>query len=86
MAVNSVRIINNVTDLNEVRQTRARSNSVTPETPKANVTPLKSNNGHGNRRFDQAKVDRIKAEIAAGEYVIDPQRVADKFIEHERNQ
>ena len=37
-----------------------------------------------NRRFDKAKVDRIKAEIARGEYQIDYFQVADKFIEHER--
>lgn len=38
-----------------------------------------------NRRFDHVKVARLKAEIAAGTYVINPHRVADKFIEHERN-
>jgi len=41
---------------------------------------------HGNRRFDAEKVARIKAAIAAGEYKIDPARIADKFIEHDRNQ
>lgn len=40
---------------------------------------------NGNRRFDREKVERIKAELAAGSYKIDPMRVADKFIEHERN-
>ena len=38
----------------------------------------------GNRRFDQVKVDRVKAEIASGRYQIDYLQVADKFIEHER--
>ena len=38
-----------------------------------------------NRRFDVEKVERLKAEIAAGRYVIDAERVADRFIEHERN-
>lgn len=38
-----------------------------------------------NRTFDHAKVARLKAEIAGGTYEIDPFRVADKFIEHERN-
>ncbi len=37
-----------------------------------------------NRRFDKVKVERIKNEIARGEYEIDFLHVADKFIEHER--
>ena len=37
-----------------------------------------------NRRFDTVKVERIKAELARGEYEIDFLHVADKFIEHER--
>jgi len=45
-----------------------------------------SDDEHGNRRFDAEKVARIKAAIAAGEYKIDAGRVADKFIEHDRNQ
>lgn len=38
----------------------------------------------GNRSFDREKVDRIKGEIARGEYKIDYFEVADKYIEHER--
>ena len=37
-----------------------------------------------NRRFDTVKVERLKSEIANGEYTIDYLNVADKFIEHER--
>lgn len=37
-----------------------------------------------NRRFDKVKVERIKAEIANGDYKINYLRVADRFIEHER--
>jgi anti-sigma28 factor (negative regulator of flagellin synthesis) len=37
-----------------------------------------------NRRFDKAKVARIKAELAEDSYVINYLRLADKFIEHER--
>jgi len=37
-----------------------------------------------NRRFDKAKVERIKAELADGSYEIDYPRLADKFIDHER--
>lgn len=33
--------------------------------------------------FDSAKVERIKALIAEGRYAIDPQRIADRFIELE---
>ena len=36
-----------------------------------------------NRRFDTAKVERLKSEIANGDYQIDYLNVADKFIEHE---
>lgn len=38
----------------------------------------------GNRRFDKEKVERIKSEIARGDYVINSSRIADKYIEHER--
>ncbi len=38
----------------------------------------------GNRSFNKEKVDRIKGEIARGEYKIDYFEVADKYIEHER--
>ena len=38
-----------------------------------------------NRRFDAARVARLKAQIEAGRYEIDPFSVADRFIEHERN-
>lgn len=46
--------------------------------------PAKAKRKVGNRRFDTVKVERIKAEIARGEYKIDSLHVADKFIEHER--
>ncbi len=37
------------------------------------------------RRFDKEKVEKIKAQLARGEYKIDSLRVADLFIEHERH-
>lgn len=46
--------------------------------------PDKAKSKVGNRRFDREKVDRIKGEIARGEYKIDYSEVADKFIEHDR--
>ena len=39
----------------------------------------------GGRRFDRAKVDRIKAELTRGDYKIDSLKVADMFIDHERH-
>ena len=38
---------------------------------------------HGNRTYNQEKVEAIKKAIADGTYVINPQRIADKFIERE---
>ena len=38
---------------------------------------------HGNRTYNHEKVEAIKKAIADGTYVINPQRVADKFIERE---
>jgi negative regulator of flagellin synthesis FlgM len=35
--------------------------------------------------FDQARVDRIKAAIAAGEYKVNPDAVADKLIQSLRD-
>lgn len=76
--------LSNVTNLDEVRQAKARA---LKEEAKADAADTKkASSEHGNRRFDAEKVARIKAAIAAGEYEIDPTRVADKFIEHDRNQ
>jgi anti-sigma28 factor (negative regulator of flagellin synthesis) len=47
--------------------------------PKSDIKPKVS-----NRRFDKVKVDRLKSEIANGDYEINYLNVADKFIEHER--
>lgn len=49
-----------------------------------NVRPVREGRVSG-RRFDKEKVDKIKAELARGEYQIDSLRVADLFIEHERH-
>ena len=37
------------------------------------------------RRFNKVKVDKIKGQLERGEYTINPLRVADMFIEHERH-
>lgn len=64
-------------------QELAGSESEKGSEPVAKVKPARRK--PGNRRFDQEKVDRLKAQIADGSYEIDPVRVADKFIEHDRN-
>lgn len=69
--------LKNVACLDEARQAREQAKQADQN---ANAEQ------HGNRRFDAEKVARIKAAIAAGEYEIDPSRIADKFIEHDRNQ
>lgn len=80
---------NNVTNLADVRQAKALAESKVDEqdTVVADKPGGQENHDpHGNRRFDAEKVARIKAAIAAGEYKIDASRVADRFIEHDRNQ
>jgi len=37
---------------------------------------------HGNRQFDAEKVARLKAQIARGEYEINPSRIVSKMIEN----
>ena len=49
-----------------------------------NVRPVPTGRTAG-RRFDKEKVDKIKSQLARGEYQIDSLRVADLFIEHERH-
>ena len=79
----------NVTNLADVRQSRALAQAMVDEqvakmTSEACDKP--TDDRHGNRRFDAEKVARIKAAIAAGDYKVDANRVAEKFIEHDRNQ
>ena len=69
-----------VTDLATARRSRARAAGTEP--PPA-VKPAERR--PANRRFDAEKVARLKAAIAEGRYEIDPTRVAERFIEHERN-
>jgi len=78
---------NNVTNLDEVRQAKAKAleEQTSPELDLDNESQ-NAKDLHGNRRFDAKKVARIKAAIAAGDYKVDPSRVADRFIEHDRNQ
>lgn len=74
---------NNVTNLADVR---AAKNQAMAESPDIANEPEAAESEHGNRKFDAAKVARIKAAIASGEYQVDPSRIADRFIEHDRNQ
>ncbi|MFK8083265.1 MAG: flagellar biosynthesis anti-sigma factor FlgM [Granulosicoccus sp.] len=61
-----------------------RSAALEDHPNKPNVRPVIEGRTSG-RRFDREKVDRIKGELARGEYQIDSLRVADMFIEHERH-
>lgn len=79
----------NVTSLDEVRKAKAEALTAADDGQATKLqakTDSGTNDPHGNRTFDAEKVARIKAAIAAGEYKIDPSRIADKFIEHDRNQ
>jgi anti-sigma28 factor (negative regulator of flagellin synthesis) len=67
----------NVTRLDDARKARLRTTTSSVKKPRSE--PRVS-----NRRFDTIKVERIKREIARGEYAINYLQVADKFIEHER--
>lgn len=76
----------NVTDIAKARKrhnksTAGESDTVKPASTKsaAASTAVKK----GIRKFDHEKVAAIKAAIEDGTYSIDPQRVADKFIERE---
>lgn len=85
----SSRGASNVTNLADVRRAKVLANAEKVEHSNQQGDGLAvetTDDPHGNRRFDAVKVARIKAAIAAGEYNIDPKRVADKFIEHDRNQ
>ena len=75
-----------VTDLAAARENRARGTDAA-EAGAARRAPARKSAPRkpANRRFDKEKVDRLKAEIADGRYVIDATSVADRFIEHERN-
>jgi len=44
-------------------------------------TEPNGDNAHGNRKFDAVKVARIKAQLARGEYEINPARIVSKFID-----
>ncbi len=63
----------NVTDIADARHSKDATGAM--ESP-ANAK---------NRRFDKEKVAKLKAAIADGSYQINASRIADKFIEHERN-
>jgi len=51
---------------------------------KPNVRQVREGRTSG-RRFDSVKVEKIKRQLAIGEYQIDALKVADLFIEHERH-
>lgn len=69
-----------VTDLAAARRRKTRGEETGAGARKASAPRRVS-----NRRFDTEKVARLKQAIAEGRYEIDPESVADRFIEHERN-
>lgn len=77
-----------VTDLDAVRRSRQSvlSDDSSGETGREAPEPARTDKKArrvSNRRFDTEKVERLKAEIAAGQYRIDHERVASKFIEYD---
>lgn len=83
----------NVTRLDDIRRTRqAAQNPVD-----ATARPIDEDTGTDtpdretksptkkNRRFNREKVEELKAAIASGDYKVDAERVAHKFIEHDRH-
>ena len=87
----------NVTNLDDVRKLRNKSPvkpaqqdsySTDPDDSPESLHEVDEDGAEpqkvSNRRFDKVKVERIKGELARGEYKIDYLHVADKFIEHER--
>ena len=84
----------NVTDIAEARRLResakggdtqvnAKSGGDEGAAAPPAQTKAKKAKKSGTRKFNHEKVAAIKAAIANGTYTIDPQRVADKFIEQE---
>lgn len=77
--VNSVRA-----DKLEAQTTRSGAHLPRPDLSKEKNNTPNTNSRTSNRRFDTAKVARIKAALNDESYEIDFLRVADKFIENER--
>ena len=78
-----------VTDLAAARRRKRRGavacDSSADEGTSAGARKVPAPRRVSNRRFDTEKVARLKQAIAEGRYEIDPESVADRFIEHERN-
>ena len=75
--------LDNVTHIDEARRKRDVDR---PERDRSNASTVKNRKLNGAKkgtRFNHEKVAAIKAAIANGTYSIDPQRIADKFIEQE---
>ena len=75
-----------VTDLATARRRRGRGTAAgETERTAADAAGTAAPRRVPNRRFDTEKVERLKRAIEEGRYEIDPESVADRFIEHERN-
>jgi len=62
--------LDNVTDISEARKAKKAPDATNKRAP-------------SNRKINYEKVEKLKAEIEAGNYKIDAARIADKFIERE---
>jgi len=73
--------IDNISHIDDARRKRG-SGDDSPPTKTTNAQDT-GTNGKKGPNFNHEKVAALKAAIASGTYSIDPQRIADKFIEQE---
>lgn len=74
--VGDVASTNKVSNVNAVQATDFRTDSFS-----SSMTQIGAKNEQSHRKYDAAKVARLKAQIACGEYEINPSRIASKMIE-----
>lgn len=69
--------LNDASNENAVKTTESSLGQCFNAMPEISITKE-----HGNRKFDADKVARIKAQIASGEYEINPSRIVSKIVEN----
>jgi negative regulator of flagellin synthesis FlgM len=73
----------NVTSLDDARKKRQVKTAEPAAKASPAETPRPAKKRQKGANFNHEKVAAIKAAIANGTYTINPQRIADKFIEQE---
>lgn len=73
----------NVTSLDDARKKREVKTAEPAAKASSAETPRPAKKRQQGANFNHEKVAAIKAAIANGTYTINPQRIADKFIEQE---